>query len=206
MFLPLWFKLSKLLLIADGRLKGSFVFVFTKYQKNYNAVMVIKHNIMFNLVAWTAFHKRQTDPLTNLLFSPLLFVLVFFFVFLPVLVWAAVAVLQLLFVFVFLLRVVLMFAGTQRGHRGQKSSARGRTLSRCTGIKEVTDKSTKHQQYKLKHFWLTMTASWTDVNKNCQKCAPPNILQPTSISTTQKENMTTVPQWFKLLMRCRCHS
>lgn len=82
--------------------------------QNNNAVVRRKQNIIFLTNGlYTACHKKQTDcSLTNLLFSPLLFVLVFLFVFFPVLVWAAVAVLQLLFVSVFLLRVVLVFAGT----------------------------------------------------------------------------------------------
>lgn len=93
----------------EGYSKQSFLIIMLSWRK--------KQNVIFRLKARTAGVKRQADfLLTNLLLSPLLFVLVFLFVFFPVLVWAAIAVLQLLFVFVsvLLLRVVLMFAATQQ--------------------------------------------------------------------------------------------
>lgn len=60
--------------------------------------------------------------MSNLLFSPPVFVLFLLFVFLAMLFIAAVAVLQPLFVSVFLLEVVFMFTGK---HTSQSSSTRG---------------------------------------------------------------------------------
>lgn len=60
--------------------------------------------------------------MSNLLFSPPVFVLFFLFMFLAMLFIAAVTVLQPLSVSVFLLEVVFMFTGT---HTSQSSSTRG---------------------------------------------------------------------------------
>lgn len=60
--------------------------------------------------------------MSNLLFSPPVFVLFFLFMFLAMLFIAAVTVLQPLFVSVFLLEVVFMLTGK---HTSQSSSTRG---------------------------------------------------------------------------------
>lgn len=80
------------------------------------------------------FDPRQTAAgRTNLLLFPLLLL----FVSLPVLVRAAVAVLQPLFVFVFLLGVLLNLAGTQKARRSKVKrersggSGHGRGRERC---------------------------------------------------------------------------
>lgn len=156
------------------------------------------HNIIFPLNACAAFHKRQTGPFTNLLFSPLLFV------FFPVLVWAAVTVPQLLFVFVsvFLLRVVLMFAGTQKPQRSEVECKRSDVPQRSGRKKDVIGKAPITSDRSLTIF----NKQWQRHGQSGQSCDSTNILQPTNISARQKENPTTVPQWFELQMLCRCHS
>lgn len=83
------------------------------------------------------FVKDTNNRLTNLVLSPLLFVLVFLFVLFSVLLQAAIAVLRLLFVSVFLLRVFLMFAAAQKQRRSK---------SECKGSDTVQWHKRHHQQ------------------------------------------------------------
>lgn len=90
-----------------------------------------------------------------------------------------------------------------RSHRGQRFECKRSDVPQRSGRKkDVIGKAPITSDRSLTIF----NKQWQRHGQSGQSCDSTNILQPTNISARQKENPTTVPQWFELQMLCRCHS
>lgn len=161
--------------------------------QNQNTVVMSKHNIIFILRLVQLFIKGRLTFLLQT-FSSLLFSLSFSLCF-------SLCFSELLSLcFSFSLSLCFfsqrsLYSLEHRSHTGQVRRAPNARTKRCP--------RQKHQKINFTNI--------DTVRQNCQEC-PTVVALLTSCSpqvfhfTTQKENMSTVPQWFKLLMLCRCHS